>query len=293
MIDESLQAEADRYPWYHSIELGDGVVTKGLSKIDIDPNHFPDLRDKSVIDIGTWDGKNAFTAEKMGASRVVGLDHYVWGLNFAARDAYWKECEAAGIFPDHSRDESDFWHPDSLPGKQGFDFAHRTLESSVEAVVGDFMNVDLDSLGTFDVSLYLGVLYHMREPYTALSRLRQITTEVAVIETEAVHLSDCPDEPMLKFFAGNELGDDFGNWFGVSESALHGMCKAAGFRSVTTTVGPPNSTLGPRSLARRVDVGGPDSEGHNRAESGSRTRGLPHPRSRLRLTSDVMSKLGG
>ena len=89
--------------------------------------------------------------------------------------------------PDQSRDETDFWRPD-LPGQRGFNFAKAALDSKVEPVVGDFQKVDLDGLGAFDVVLYLGVLYHMKEPLTCLERLRAVTKEVAVIETEAVHL---------------------------------------------------------------------------------------------------------
>ncbi len=40
----------------------------------------PDLHGKSFLDIGTWDGWFAFTAERLGASRVVALDHFVWDM---------------------------------------------------------------------------------------------------------------------------------------------------------------------------------------------------------------------
>ena len=55
--------------------------------------------------------------------------------------------------------------------------------------LADFQTVDLDEVGQFDVVLYLGVLYHMKEPLTCLERLRAVTKEVAVIETEAVHIA--------------------------------------------------------------------------------------------------------
>ena len=37
------------------------------------------------------------------------------------------------------------------------------------------MTCDLDRLGTFDVVFFLGVLYHLKEPLSALERLRQVT----------------------------------------------------------------------------------------------------------------------
>ena len=233
-----LQAQADAFGWYHTIDLGNGVVTKGISVQETSPGVIPDVTGKSVLDIGAWDGKFSFAAEKAGASRVVALDHYAWGVDFVARGAYWEECIRNGTLPDQSRDETDFWRPD-LPGRRGFDFAKQTLDSKVEPVVGDFQKVDLDELGRFDVVLYLGVLYHMKEPLTCLERLRAVTNEVAVIETEAVHLQGLDNEVLLQFHAGSSLRTDFGNWYVPTIEALHNLCRAAGFSTVRTVVGPP------------------------------------------------------
>ncbi len=109
----------------------------------------------------------------------------------------------------------------------------------MEPFVGDFQTVDLDELGSFDVVLYLGVLYHMKEPLTCLERLRAVTKEVAVIETEAVHLNGLDNEVLLQFHAGSSLRTDFGNWYVPTIEALHNLCRAAGFSTVRTVIGPP------------------------------------------------------
>ena len=140
------------------------------------PQSSPTSPARSVLDIGAWDGKYSFLAEKAGASRVVALDHYAWGVDFAARGAYWAECIQNGTLPDQSRDEKDFWQPE-LPGRRGFELAAAALGSKVEPLVADFQTVDLDEVGHFDVVLYLGVLYHMREPLTCLERVRAVTKE--------------------------------------------------------------------------------------------------------------------
>ena len=233
-----LQAQADALRWYHTIDLGQGVVTKGESAQETSPDVIPDVAAKSVLDIGAWDGKYSFLAEQAGAARVVALDHYAWGVDFDARGAYWVECIRNGTLPDHSRDEKDFWRPD-LPGRRAFDFAAAALGSEVEPLVADFQTVDLDTLGRFDVVLYLGVLYHMKEPLTCLERLHRVTGEVAVIETEAVHLQGLDDEALLRFYAGSSLHTDFGNWYVPTITALHNLCRAAGFAAVHTVVGPP------------------------------------------------------
>jgi tRNA (mo5U34)-methyltransferase len=233
-----LQAQADALHWYHTIDLGNGVITKGDSAQDDGTGILPDVTGRSVIDIGAWDGKYSFLAEQAGASRVVALDHYAWGVDFAARGAYWAECIQRGTLPDQSRDETDFWQPD-LPGRRGFELAAAALGSKVEPFLADFQTVDLDEVGQFDVALYLGVLYHMKEPLTCLERLRRVTKEVAVIETEAVHLEGLDHEALLQFHAGSSLRTDFGNWYVPTIEALHNLCRAAGFSAVRTVIGPP------------------------------------------------------
>jgi tRNA (mo5U34)-methyltransferase len=234
-----LQAQADAIPWFHTIELGNGVVTKGIGVQRTGSEIIPDVAGRTVLDIGAWDGKFSFLAEQAGASRVVALDHYAWGVDFVARGAYWEECAKTGVLPDHTRDETDFWRPE-LPGRRGFEFASAALASHVEPMVADFQTVDLHELGSFDVVLYLGVLYHMKEPLTCLERVRAVTRQVAVIETEALHLQGLDDDILLQFHVDNSLRTDFGNWYVPTIEALHGLCKAAGFSEVRTIVGPPS-----------------------------------------------------
>jgi len=241
---EELQTQADAIQWFHSIELAPGVRTKGLTELALTPDQLPDLAGRSVLDIGAWDGYYSFLAERAGASRVVALDHYAWGVDFVARGAYWAECIEKGVLPDQDRDTTDFWRSD-LPGRRGFEFAHRVLDSKVEPVVADFMTVDLDELGTFDVVLYLGVLYHMKEPLTALERVRRVTGAIAVIETEAVHFQDMDHEPLLQFHAGSDMQVDFGNWFVPTAAALRALSTAAGFSRVETVTGPPSPPAPP------------------------------------------------
>jgi tRNA (mo5U34)-methyltransferase len=238
-----LQAQADELEWFHSIDLGNGVVTKGTAVQETGSEIFADMRGRSVLDIGAWDGKFSFLAESCGASRVVALDHYAWGVDREARGAYWNECIKNGVLPDHSRDETDFWRPD-LPGRRPFDFAKAARGSKVEPLVADFQTVDLEALGRFDVVLYLGVLYHMKEPLTCLERVRAVTKEVAVIETEAVHLQGLEHEALLQFHAGMSLRVDFGNWYVPTIQALHNLCRVAGFTQVLTIAGPPEPEPG-------------------------------------------------
>ena len=98
--------------WFHSIDLGMGVVTPGLKSPELHERELasfrlPDLRGKSVLDIGAWAGFYSFAAERLGAARVVALDHHVWGLDREAKNRYKAECKEKGI-PQR--------HPSRIPG---------------------------------------------------------------------------------------------------------------------------------------------------------------------------------
>lgn len=223
--------------WWHSVDLGEGVVSDGWKKPDELAAEWaaldlPDLRGCRVLDVGAWDGWFSFQAEAHGAARVVALDHYVWSLDLPAQQRYWAECRDAGVTPEPYHAVPGLWQPDALPGKRGFDTAHRARASKVESVVADFMATDLDALGTFDVVLYLGVLYHMRHPLLALERLAQVTGRLAVIETEFVAVTGFEHHALCEFYETNELAADVSNWWAPNLKALVGMCRAAGFTRV-------------------------------------------------------------
>jgi tRNA (mo5U34)-methyltransferase len=107
----------------------------------------------------------------------------------------------------------------------------------VTPVVADFMTTDLETLGTFDIVLYLGVLYHVEEPLTALRRVRSVTKSLAVIESEAISIEG-QTRPLFELAPGAEVNADVGNWWIPTAAGLNGLCRAAGFREVETVVGP-------------------------------------------------------
>lgn len=236
--------------WYHSIDLGMGVVTPGLISTTshhqkLASMHLPDLTGKDVLDIGAWDGFYSFAAERLGAARVVALDHHVWGLDRNAKNKYKAECKEKGVVQQHPKNIPWLWRFDELPGKRGFDLAHAALASRVEPVVCDLMEMDARSLGHFDVVLFVGILYHMENPLGSLKRVRGVTKGVAVIETEAVAVSGFEDRPMCEFFPPSaQLGDDPTNLWAPNAPGLVGLCEAAGFSRVELLTTPPAARKG-------------------------------------------------
>ncbi|MBK7857728.1 MAG: hypothetical protein IPJ65_03675 [Archangiaceae bacterium] len=223
--------------WFHSIELGHGVVTPGdkspeVLRRELSALRLPSLHGKTVIDIGAWDGFYSWASERLGARRVVSLDHFVWSLDRRRASellADWSHRNVAPV----PFEKTDAWQPATLPGKRGYDLAHRVLASKAESVVADFMDVDFEAIGgPFDVVLWLGVLYHMRHPLLALERIYRATRELAVIETEAVDFPSSGDVALCEFFERGELAGDVTNWWAPNDKALVALCRAAGFSRV-------------------------------------------------------------
>jgi tRNA (mo5U34)-methyltransferase len=234
--------------WFHSIDVGHGVTTPGFKSAErlaaeLETMELPaDLTGRCVLDIGGWDGFFAFEAERRGAARVAVLDHYTWSLDLVGQQAYWRQCIEAGVHPEPYH-ETEYWQPDTLPGKAGFDTARSLRGSGVQEIAVDFMDCELAAVGSWDVALYLGVLYHMEDPLRALRRLAAVTGDVAIIETEAVVVPGHEDDALWRFFPGAELNGDASNWWAPNLTGLLGALSAAGFERVEVKAGPPAELL--------------------------------------------------
>jgi tRNA (mo5U34)-methyltransferase len=203
-VTSDLRQRVDALRWYHTIDLGNGVVTRGvddtplrLSRLDL-PASFAG---QTVLDIGAWDGFFSFEAERRGAARVVAADHYSW-------------------------------HGGGWGTKAGFELARAALGSKVEDVDIDVMDLSPERVGRFDVVFFLGVLYHLRHPLLALERIASVTRRIVILETvvDMVGIG----RPAAAFYPGRELNNDPTNWWGPNVPALHAMLRDVGFRDVRT-----------------------------------------------------------
>lgn len=209
-----------------------GAKPADLLAREVDALNLPDLSGKTVLDIGAWDGYFSFEAERRGAARVVALDHYAWSVDQALQQRRTSERVARGEPIPSWHEDPELWQPEALPGRAGFDLARRRLASRVEPVVGDFMTMDLDALGTFDVVLFLGVLYHLQDPLAALRRLAQVTGGVAIVETVCMVVPGWEHHALWEIFEGNELDGDPSNWWACNAAGLVAMMRTAGFPTV-------------------------------------------------------------
>jgi tRNA (mo5U34)-methyltransferase len=210
-VSGDLAARAEAIRWYHTIDLGGGVVTKGiddsafrLARLELPQS----LTGMTVLDIGAWDGYFSFEAERRGASRVVAADYYSW-------------------------------HGTGWGSKAGFELARGALGSKVEDLDIDVMDLSPERVGQFDVVFFLGVLYHLRHPLLALERIASVTRTLLIVETvvDMVGIG----RPAVAFYPGRELNGDPTNWWAPNLPALHGMLRDVGFAEVRTVTPAPTA----------------------------------------------------
>lgn len=199
---EAVRAAIANVNWYHRIDLGDGIVTPGVDDSDsrMAPLELPDdVSGRSVLDIGAWDGVFSFEMERRGADRVLATDSFCWG--------------------------GEGWGT-----QEGFLTARRVLGSRVEDLEIDVMDLSPARVGTFDLVLFVGVLYHLRHPLLALERVASVTGEQLILDTHTAMTDE--HEPVMRFYPGTELNDDPTNWWGPNPPAVEAMLRDVGFRRI-------------------------------------------------------------
>lgn len=205
-MSASLDARIKSINWCHPIDLGDGVNTRPEWHIRRRYERRKRLLDlpaslagKRVLDIGAWDGFFSFECERRGAE-VLAIDTYAW---------------------DHH-------------GKEGFLLAHEMLQSRVTSRHLAAEDLDPADVGQFDLVLFLGVFYHLRDPIAVLDRLRRITRGTLVCETHTLIPAMHGRYPLVSFFPGDglEAGTKFEFCAIPTEEALRQMLRSAGFSKI-------------------------------------------------------------
>lgn len=184
--------------WYHSMDWPSGEVTEGHQSLEVQRERlarFPipaDLSGKSVLDIGAWDGWFGFELERRGAT-LSAIDVVENPRYLAARR------------------------------RMGSNSDYRTL---------DICDPKVLELGSFDIVLFLGVLYHVKHPLLALEHVCALTRDLACVESYVIDHGDLDAKPSMEFYEGEELCGQFDNWVGLNCSCLMAMARTAGFARV-------------------------------------------------------------
>jgi tRNA (mo5U34)-methyltransferase len=203
----NFEKEMNDIWWWHRIEIED-YVTPGKnaeSQDTFDNLGLPeDMNNMTVLDIGAWDGFYSFACEKRGAS-VTASDKFVW--------------QGMDLGNGH------------MPNDDGFNFAHKHLNSNVNKLMASVEELDPNTHGKFDIVLMLGVIYHATDPIGYLKKAKDMSNSLVFIETH-VDLMDL-EYPAARYYIGSELNNDNTNYWGPNALAVRGMMHDLGYRDVT------------------------------------------------------------
>ena len=206
-------------PWYHNLEITPGLSTNPpmgghpMSRWQILEPFVPkDLSGKTVLDIGCNAGYFSLQMKKRRASRVVSIDIMPQFLAQARFISAWEDAP---------------------------------LE------IRQMDTYDVESLGSFDYVVFVGVLYHLKHPLYALEKIANVCTDTLLFqsvvrgpegdfnpkedypESEA-SIFDLPEYPKM-YFVEKLFNGDVSNWWFANQSCLKAMIRTAGFREIIST----------------------------------------------------------
>jgi len=207
-------------PWFHCIDLGNGLLTKTESAIG-EPVEHPrptwekvkaalpdDLSGKTVLDVGCNAGFYCLEMKRRGAAQVLGIDSQ---RNLIRQAEFVRDVNNLEI-----------------------DYRRMSV-----------YDLDPHSLGQFDVTLALGLLYHCKHLVMALEKLFIVTRELLILETAIYPPEKAPRsftyevgglQPVLHPLAYVENEPDakeaIYNWFLPGIDALRALLKNIGFEQV-------------------------------------------------------------
>jgi tRNA (mo5U34)-methyltransferase len=203
-------------PWFHNLDLH-GVPTAPSHFLGDYPSvkwrHFAEvvpksLKGKTVLDIGCNAGFYSMEMKRRGADRVLGLD---------SRDEYLKQARFAADV-------------------NGLDVEFRNLSV-----------YDVGKLGaTFDLVIFMGVLYHLRHPLLALDLIYEhVAGDMLLFQSMQRGSDRAPeferdydfwiteqfasdDYPKMHFVEHRYAGDPT-NWWIPNRSCVEAMLRSSGF----------------------------------------------------------------
>ena len=159
------QRIAELGPWFYECDLGQGLRTKSelppevraifktrlaMTKSIVEKHFGGRLREIQCVDIGCHEGFYSMALASLGVPRVVGIDVRESNLSKARFVA-------------------------DLKGHSGIEFLKANCE-----------DLPVEKLGRFELSLFLGLLYHLENPMRCLRNAAALTSELCLVETQVV-----------------------------------------------------------------------------------------------------------
>ena len=202
--------------WYHSIDLGHGIVTPGYF------DHRPDLHlyklpenagGKRVLDVATFDGFWAFEFEKRGAAEVIAMD--IGTLN--ERDM------PPGIRAQSSKETL------KKETGTGFHIASDILGSKVKRKIMNVYDLSPERVGMFDIVFCSDLLLHLMNPVRALQNIRSVVSGYAyIVDIYGPELGESDGCTIVDYMGAKKKL----TWWRFSLGSLKQMILDAGFSRV-------------------------------------------------------------
>lgn len=213
-MGESLADRVAAATWYHTIDLGNGLVTPGIYDLRPVLERLPlpsSLAGRRCLDVGTRNGFYAFEMERRGAAEVVAID---------------VDAPADVDFPD-PRPSGAGIEADLSTGRHAFELAREALGSSVTRTSLSAYRLDEATTGRFDFAVVGTLLWHLRDPVGALMAVCRVLdgplliNEGISVTMQALHPRGAAAEPKM------DRGRPF--WWAANSRGLVRIIEAAGF----------------------------------------------------------------
>ena len=212
---------------YHKYELEPGLYTPGTF-LEVEPKRCldelgvsADLSGLRVLEIGAWDGAYTFELVRRGA-QVTALD---------IQD----------------------------PDVTVFNAVRNILNAPVTYVRASVYDLQVEPDGTFDIVVFPGVYYHLKNPALALHRIRDVLKDQGTLYIEGASCSDylgkelarsvpngdtailteIVDRLPISFFdVDKKIYRHWSNWWFPTTGCLEAVLRDSGFKNIDLTLKP-------------------------------------------------------
>lgn len=240
--------DLDKYFWYHTVDLGCGLITPGCHdyRESLPAFRFPnEMHRMHVLDVGSATGFFAFEFEKRGASvtsvEIPSLrdwDCFPGETSQQLIEKTKKELGKVGWNPGQERLDRLFANstPEelyrySLDGP--FKFCHSQLDSKVIRRYSRIYDLSEATLGRkkFDLVFLGDVLWHTINPLQALAAAAGVCSGTMIISQD---LQDyVSPHPVMLYIGGDKAGEDSAAWWVPNRACFEQLLKKMGFKDVS------------------------------------------------------------
>jgi SAM-dependent methyltransferase len=246
----------DRFFWYHTIDLGDDLVTPGVFDYRPFLNQFDfpaDMSDMTILDVGSATGFFAFEFEKRGA-KVTSVE--LPSLADWDMPEHDSEQTLSGLTQFHrarNLEEAYYLHLDGP-----FRFCHERMRSKVARHYSTIYNLTSGELKNqqFDLVFLGDILLHLFSPLHALNVVTQLCRHHLIIFQ--VLPGEDESQPLMVYMGGRSRQGDNRTWWAPNRACFEEMLQRLGFQDVylgdrIETAHRPSGGIAPHSVihARR------------------------------------------